>query len=169
MTMSSLSPRQASIRKSAPDRALWAALAVLGLIIGLTACASATPPLTAEQVTRQLTEQVRTGTLTTVYTAETDPNKLLGRPGGYMSKTAFSDSRIKPALFGTTQDSVNGGGSVELFADEDAATARRNYVQELGKRLPILTEYDYQSGPVLLRVSRNLTPEQAAEYESALV
>jgi len=147
---------------------MWGAFAVLGLIIGLTACAGATPPLTAEQVTRQLTEHVATSTLTTVYTAETDPNKLLGRPGGYSSKTAFADSRIEPGLFGAAQDSVNGGGSVEVFADEDAATARRDYLQEMGKRLPILTGYNYQSGPVLVRVSRDLTPQQAAEYESAL-
>lgn len=65
-------------------------------------------------------------------------------------------------------DAVSRGGSVEVFADEDAAITRRNYMQEIGKRAPIFTEYDYQSGPVLVRVSRQLTPQQAAEYESAL-
>jgi hypothetical protein len=141
---------------------------VTAVLSSLAACGSAAAPLTAEQVTLQLTKQVPTSTLTNVYTADTDPNKLLGRPGGYLSKTAFTDSRVQPSLLGTNADSLGHGGSVEVFADEDAATARRNYLQEIGKRAPLFTEYDYQNGPALLRISRQLTPAQAAGYESAL-
>jgi hypothetical protein len=119
-------------------------------------------------VTLQLTKQVPTGALTNVYTADTDPNKLLGRPGGYLSKTAFSDSRVRPSLLGASVDSLGRGGSVEVFGDEEAATTRHNYLQEIGKRAPVFTEYDYQNGPVLLRVSHQLSPSQAADYESAL-
>ncbi|MDT7664569.1 MAG: hypothetical protein QOD04_4125 [Pseudonocardiales bacterium] len=143
-------------------------LGVFGLVTILSACGSSRAPLTAEQVTRQLNEQVRTSTLTTVYTADTDPNKLLGRPGGYVSKTAFADSRVESGVLGGAPDAMNRGGSVEVFADEDAATTRRNYLQEIGKRAPIFSEYDYQSGPVLLRISHLLTPQQGAEYEAAL-
>jgi hypothetical protein len=35
------------------------------------------------------------------------------------------------------------------------------------KSLPALAEYDYVHGSVLVRVSHYLTPEQAAQYESA--
>jgi hypothetical protein len=57
---------------------------------------------------------------------------------------------------------------VEVFADADAATSRRTYIQQLGKGAAFLSEYDFQSGPILLRGSRQLTPHQAGEYESAL-
>ena len=37
------------------------------------------------------------------------------------------------------------------------------------KAMPIMgTEYSYADGPILLRVSQALTPDQAAEYEKAL-
>ncbi|WP_156934829.1 thermonuclease family protein [Pseudonocardia spinosispora] len=136
--------------------------------VSLSGCAGDPPPLTAEQVTQQLAAQVKTSTLTRVYTAESDPNKLLGRPGGYLSKTAFTDSRAETSSSGALPDAITNGGSVEVFADEEGATTRRDYLQGIGKRAPILGEYDYQNGAVLLRVSRNLTPQQAAEYEAAL-
>ena len=147
---------------------MLATLGVAAVLGGLAACGSTAAPLTAEQVTQQLTKQVPTSTLTNVYTADTDPNKLLGRPGGYLSKTAFTDSRVQPSLLGASANSLSQGGSVEVFADEDAATARRNYLQEISKRAPLFTEYDYQNGAALLRISHQLTPAQAAEYESAL-
>jgi hypothetical protein len=147
---------------------MLATFGVAAVLSSFAACGSAAPPLTAEQVTLQLTKQVPTSTLTNVYTADTDPNKLLGRPGGYLSKTAFTDSRVQPSLLGTNANSLGHGGSVEVFADEGAATTRRNYLQEIGKRAPLFTEYDYQNGTALLRVSHQLTPAQAAEYEAAL-
>jgi endonuclease YncB( thermonuclease family) len=161
--MTAIQPRPSGSR----ERILTGVI-TLGLVAILSACGSGTAPLTAEQVTRQLNEQVPTSTLTTVYTADTDPNKLLGRPAGYLSKTAFADGRLDSGLLGGAPDAMNRGGSVEVFADEDAATVRRDYLQEIGKRAPIFSEYDYQSGPVLLRVSHLLTPQQAAGYEAAL-
>jgi endonuclease YncB( thermonuclease family) len=150
-------------------RSLGKVLVLVAAAAGVAACSSAPPP-TAEQVTRQLTEQVRTATLVTVFNAESDPNKLLGRPNGYLSKTVFADSRVQSrSLIGGAVEGMEQGGSVEVFADEEGATARRNYLQDIGKRLPLLGgEYDFQNGPILVRVSRQLTPEQAAEYETAL-
>lgn len=41
-------------------------------------------------------------------------------------------------------------------------------IQSFGKQTPILAEYDYVAGGVLVRVSKQLTPTQAKEYETAL-
>jgi len=97
----------------------------------------------------------------TVYTAETDPNSLLGRPGGYTSKADFRDTRIERG------SGVDGGGSVEVYPNEDGATRRREQMQRISQSSPAIGEYTYQQGVAVLRVSRMLTPEQAAQYEQA--
>ncbi|MFD5250411.1 hypothetical protein ACFWIW_38090 [Amycolatopsis sp. NPDC058340] len=43
-----------------------------------------------------------------------------------------------------------------------------DFIQSVAKNLPAAGEYDYLKGPVLVRVSRFLTPNQAKEYEAAL-
>lgn len=104
-----------------------------------------------------------------IYTEETDPNHLLGRPNGYLSKATFEDTRIKQNdVLGYSPGDVEAGGSVEVFTDAVGAAARTTYIQTLAKGFPGAAEYDYLAGPVLLRVSRLLTPSQGAEYESAL-
>jgi endonuclease YncB( thermonuclease family) len=139
----------------------------IGLVAVLAAC-SGLPPLTAEQVTTQLTVLIPTATLTDNYTADTDPNKLLGRPGGYISKAAFKDTRAVKAG-GDGSSGVDGGGSVEVYADKDGASSRREYLQDMHTKVPLLgTEYDYQQGPILLRVSHYLNPDQAGEYAKVL-
>lgn len=128
------------------------------------------PARTAEEVVADLTAKVGAAKSGIVYTADTDPNKLLGRPNGYTSKASFTDSRVKAAEAkdGNT-GSVDLGGSVEVYADDAAAAARKQYIDGVMKASPALgTEYSYVDGPVLLRVSQELTPDQAAEYEAAL-
>lgn len=100
------------------------------------------------------------------YTAETDVNKLLGRPNGYVGKINFLDARItrtRPDSF-PTED----GRSIEVFANADGAKARKDYIDALGKGSPTFVEYSYLKGRSLVRVSKTLTPLQAAEYETAL-
>lgn len=128
---------------------------------------SSTTPLTAEQVTATLIEKIPSVKLIKSYTSADDPNHQLGRPNGYTSKTAFSDSRI-PAdeLEFEAEDSISRGGSVEVFPDEAGANARKEYIQAIGKGLPSAVEYDYVQGGSLIRVAQELTPEQAAEYET---
>jgi hypothetical protein len=98
----------------------------------------------------------------TVYTAETDPNNLLGRPGGYESKATFRDTRIERGT------GVGGGGSVEVFKDDDGAIRRREQMERISQSSPVLGEYTYQRGSVVLRIARALTPDQAQAYEQAL-
>lgn len=130
---------------------------------------AATARLTAEQVVTELAKRIPTVRPGVVFTAETDPNRLLGRPNGYRSKASFTDTRI-PAeeVAGNSEGVVERGGSVEVFADEQGAQRRMQFIQNIASGLPAAVEYDYTSGPVLLRVSRSLTPAQAAEYQKAL-
>jgi hypothetical protein len=126
-------------------------------------------PKTADDVTKTLGDKIATLKLIKSYTAENDPNHLLGRPNGYHSKTAFGDSRVQADDVEYLQeDAVERGGSVEVFATEEAAKARMDFIQSVAKGLPAVGEYDYVKGGVLVRVSRFLTPDQAKDYQAAL-
>lgn len=141
-----------------------------------TAAPSSTPKaddkpnaLAAEQVSDQLAKAIPSFKTFRVYTEADDPNKLMGRPGGYTSKTAFYDSRIsKDAALGERDDAIIRGGSVEVFESAELATKRYEYVKAIAESSSLFTEYDYVSGTALLRVSKELTPSQAREYEAAL-
>jgi hypothetical protein len=99
------------------------------------------------------------------YTASTDVNQLLGRPGQYVSKTAFRDTRIPDQ---STDINLDDGGSVETFASATDAKRRYDYVDSVAKT-PLFAEYHWLRGTTLLRVSHRLTPEQATDYETALL
>lgn len=99
------------------------------------------------------------------YTAETDPNELLGRPGGYLSKVNFYDTRLTRT---STDYSMEDGGSIEVYPDAAGAEGRMQYLRSLGQALPLAVEYDFLAKNVLLRVSKRLLPEQAEEYQHAL-
>ena len=101
---------------------------------------------------------------TVAYTAETDQNHLLGRPGQYTSSASFKDTRIGDVVdFG-----VSTGGSVETFATTADAQRRFAYLQALSTSgNALFAEYEYLDGLALLRVSSQLTPTQAKAYEAA--
>lgn len=121
--------------------------------------------LNAENVIKSLAESIGDAQPATVYTAASDPNNLLGRPGGYTSKADWTDKRAKPKL----DDEVQNGGSVEVYADPADAEERATFVADTLDKMKIFgTEYHYLKGGILLRVSGALTPEQAAEYKKAL-
>lgn len=96
------------------------------------------------------------------YTASSDPNKLLGRPGQYNGKANFRDRFLSGAGF-----DVENGGSVETFSNTTAARKRFNYVSSVTESSPLFAEYDYLEGTVFLRLSHELTPKQAKVYERA--
>ncbi|MGW3690312.1 hypothetical protein [Streptomyces sp. NPDC005125] len=133
-----------------------------------TASAPARTALDATATFNEIAKAVPTTKLTQTVTAENDENHLLGRPGQYTSKIAFSDSRIKgdDAAMYKTGD-IELGGSIEVFPDAASAKARATYIQTVTKGMPALAEYDYPVGAVVVRVSRYLTPTQAGEYETA--
>jgi hypothetical protein len=104
---------------------------------------------------------------TFVFTAENDDNKLLGRPGQYIGKVEFSDTRLGNTYHGI-QIKVRDGGSVEVFASTTDAQHRFTYLQSLSTSgNALLAEYEYLDGVAILRVSSDLTPTQAKAYETA--
>ena len=131
----------------------------------------AAPPkaaLTAVQALAQITNTIPTAKQSIVITDENDKNHLLGRPGQYTSRVTFTDSRIKPAdVEGLDQDDVERGGMIEVFANPADAKTRSDYIQAIVKKMPAWLEYDYPHGIYLVRVSKFLTPAQAAEYDKA--
>jgi hypothetical protein len=106
------------------------------------------------------------------YTTETDPNHLMGRPGGhYTSKLMFADSRVKAEdVRFAERYALERGGSIEVFGSAADAHARSDDIQRKIKAVGGLVppEYNYFRGGVLVRVTGNLTPSQAKTYERAL-
>jgi hypothetical protein len=107
-------------------------------------------------------------TVTKVYDENSDPNSLLGRPGGYTSKAAFQDSRVPADRYGSESDDPDRGGSIEVFDTEARAVTRAADVQSKLIAFGLGTEYDYVVGGVLVRVTGTVTPTQAKSYEQAL-
>ncbi len=101
------------------------------------------------------------------YTAESDPNHLLGRPGQYTAKESWTDTRVDPSqVRDHAAGNVDLGGSVEQFGSTADAQTRSAYIANVEKGLGI-TEYDYVTGTALVRVSSALTPDQAKAYQAA--
>lgn len=97
---------------------------------------------------------------------DNDPNELLGRPNGYVAAVVLKDSRIADC---GNDLGVDCGATIEEWPDADGAKARAKYIADLQKDSPMLgSEYHYIEGSVLVRVSGELKPSEAAEYEAAL-
>lgn len=143
-----------------------AVLAVAALAAAITACSSSTD-LDAAGVIQALTAQGVPSALTVTYTEETDPNSLLGRPGGYASKAGFDDQRAVEKAAGAKEGDVGRGGGVEVYEDAGEAEKRAEYISALAKS-PLLAEYTYVRGNVVLRISKHIPPNDAKVYESAL-
>jgi len=93
----------------------------------------------------------------TRYTAETDPNHMLGRQHGYVEKIAFG--------------AAGGDGSIEVFPNLADAKARAEYIDTIGKASPALGDgYDYLNEKrfALLRLPREVTPARATEWKALL-
>ncbi|MFD3442540.1 hypothetical protein ACFWU3_34190 [Streptomyces sp. NPDC058685] len=128
----------------------------------------ATKEFTASDAFKVLSGKVASAKLSGVVTEDDDPNHLLGRPNQYTSKVTFTDSRIKvDDVAGAEPGSVELGGAIEVFTTAADSQARADYIQNVTKGMPMLAEYDFVSGTVLIRVSHYLTPTQAADYKAA--
>ena len=95
------------------------------------------------------------------YTEETDPNDLLGRPGGYKEKCDWQDRlEEQPAV-----DVV--GGSFEVFASQEAAIHRAEYLKAFAGQGMLSTGYTWivpEGGVTVLRIDKELGSKWAAEY-----
>lgn len=141
----------------------------------------------AEEIVTYLIQMIENISDTKVYNEENDPNELLGRPGGYISKVDFIDSRVEERFINNinsqdeilnelvkeemrTDFKVDYGGSVELFDNKEDAKNRYEYISTAAKESGgAKTEYGYLHENVYLRLSKSLTPTEAEEYEKKLI
>jgi hypothetical protein len=120
--------------------------------------------VSAESVAALIAAAIDVTTVT--ITENNDPNNLFGRPNGYLAATVIKDSRVPDC---GDDLGVICGATVEEWPDAEAAMARADYIATLQKDSPILgSEYHYLTGPILLRVSGELKPSEAQEYEAAV-
>ena len=140
---------------------------------------STTPPTTSPSTTVPGSDMATTvanamiasgvpATIAFTYTAENDPNKLLGRQGGYTSKVSLQDSRLPKVtdFLSESASSIDGGAAIECYPNSSGAQDR--YQELKGFQGGILGDgYDYVSGSCVLRLSKDLTPTQASQYQKA--
>lgn len=93
------------------------------------------------------------------FTAETDRNKLLGRPGQYIAKVSWRDPRAP-----------DDDATIEIFPDPASLQARFTYIDTIMKSSPLLLQWMFRNDArlALLRVPKDLTPDQAKQYENWL-
>lgn len=136
------------------------------------ATTSASPEPTATQtqtadapsIAAELKAKVPSISGITPVTEALDSNKLLGRPNQYTSAAWIADSGATPGETG-----IDSGAVVEVFVNEDDATARSEYILGVLKKAgPAFgTEWHHRKGNVLLRVSGVLTPSTNDLYAAA--
>jgi hypothetical protein len=95
-------------------------------------------------------------------TESSDDNHLLGRPNQYISKVFFFDTRHPKA---DGEDSEN---TIEVFATEDDAKARHDYIQNVTKDVPMLLQYQLLNGKTLVRLSKAVLPSEVEGYKKAI-
>lgn len=165
------------------QRISLASIALLAALLTLVACGSGsaaktTPPAsptpkiphagqTADQILVGLKAKGLLIGASVTYTAETDQNKLLGRPNQYIGKVNFKDTRIPDSSNQGVDISVDDGGSIEVFVNQADAQKRFQYLQTISSSASIFAEYEYLDGVAILRISHQLTPDQAKAYETA--
>jgi len=142
-------------------------LFILLAVGGLVAYSLLKPTPDATEVLEGLKDEGLPVGQSEIYTAENDPNELLGRPGQYSGKVTFKDTRLSTDDLAGDSFDVRNGGSIETFENEEDAATRQEYLKAVSE-IPMFAEYAFREGTVLLRVSTRLTPSQAAEYEAAL-
>lgn len=142
---------------------------IAALLLALTACgggsgdSSGGSDASAHDAAAAIQGKVGTVQKVEDLTEDTDSNELLGRPNGYKAATVIYDSRAQ-----CDGPGVDCGAVIEQWPSESAAKKRADYIQSILKDSPILgSEYDYTDGAILLRISGNLKPSEAQEYEAA--
>lgn len=91
------------------------------------------------------------------YTADSDPDGLLGKPNGYTSRADFEDS-----------ESGELRGIVEVFPDNASATLRLTSLATLDKSGDTASEQRYRYDNVLLRLPAAFSAEKCLAYEESL-
>ncbi|AVT39620.1 hypothetical protein C6W10_27850 [Plantactinospora sp. BB1] len=96
---------------------------------------------------------------------DTDPNDLLGRPGGYTSRASAD---VPGGDRDADKYGIDRGLVVEVFATAEDADARSKFIQKTLKEIQIMgTEYHYQPTDrrVLVRLTGKIKPSVAGKFE----
>jgi hypothetical protein len=136
------------------------------VLVLLTGCSKS--PASSEQTAESVVKSLKATGLPIdkilVLTAETDTNKFLGKPNQHISKASWTDSRINT----TGNPGMVDGGTVEVFLTEADLKKRIDYVALVTKNTGAVPEYSYWKRLTLVRLSKNMSHEQAADYDKAL-
>lgn len=136
----------------------------LCLTMVLFACGKSVE-ISSEALTEVLSAVTNFGE-TRVYTEDTDPNELLGRPNQYIGKMEFSDKRAEQL---DQTDYI--GGDIEYFANAADTDARFEYLMKFTDASMGafgLNQYVYKYDTVILRIDYELTPAEAEEYRDVM-
>ena len=139
-------------------------VAAVALVVPLAGCGGASAP-SATEMAEDIESSVGEVAEVVTITGENDPNDMIGRSDGYEDAAVLKDERLEcnDADFGTVC-----GAMIEVWPDEEAAANRDKYISTLTQAAAFLgSEYRTVEGRTLLRVSGELTPEQAEAYRSA--
>lgn len=135
---------------------------LLALVL-LAGCSAAAPPavLSGDDLARAVQASGIPVANVRAFSAESDPNKLLGRPNQYTAKVSWQDTRAGEGADDAT---------AELFANTADLAARRTYTTAISTSGGAFAQYIYANEPrrLLLRLPHQLTPDQAAGYEAWL-
>lgn len=148
------------------------------LTLGLFSCggsgesAEKEKPLTSDQIVQKMKDDYSLPiTQELTYTEETDGNGLLGRPDQYTSKTSWNDENDvdEVQMCNDYPDDDYRDCTVEVFENKSDARERQEYIESVWEDGGLLhqDQYIYRAGTALLRVTYQITPDQAAAYEKA--
>lgn len=100
------------------------------------------------------------------YTEET--GTLLGRPGQFIEKVVWHDTRLERH---TSLDGIidlDSGGTIERFRNRSELLSRLRYIETFDGTILSTNDYRWEMGLMLLRVTFILTPSQAEQYRAAM-
>lgn len=101
-------------------------------------------------------------------TEDNDSNDLIGRPNQYDQGVFLFDSRLDCDGPSYNELDTACGAKIERWGSQEDAQARADDIQSKLKEFGLGAEYDYVVGRLLVRVSADLKPSQAAAYEAAI-
>lgn len=101
-----------------------------------------------------------------IYDETNDPNKNLGRPGKYVAKGAWMDTRIDCP--GEKKPGFPCGGDVEVFDDSAALDTRFEYLANFATAPVIGGYYMWKIPGAIVRVGYDLAATQSEEYANVL-
>ena len=118
---------------------------------------------------------VETISLIEAVTEEHDPNKLLGKQGGYIGCIYFRDSAVNQSLVyvdGDPDDVVEigteGGGAVEIYNSREEAEKRDAYLGTFDGTIFVSGSH-YVYGTIVIRTSQHLTGSQQLDLTDRII